>query len=118
MSEVHILEAIDREIAFYRRRAGQVFFLGLTVEVLILAGRERIVVPAAWPWIQPLSYGVLFIAVAAVGILLGREYRGRIHVLKRERKKLAGDPYDPLRIPGHADRRSGGVVIRVPGGRR
>ena len=54
----HVLEAIDREIAFYRRRAGQVFFLGLTVEVLILAGREKIVVPAAWPWIRPLSYGV------------------------------------------------------------
>jgi hypothetical protein len=53
MSEEHILEAIDREIAFYRRRAGQVFFLGLTVEVLILTGREKMVVPAAWPWIRP-----------------------------------------------------------------
>ena len=83
----HELEAIDREIAFYRRRAGQVFFLCLTSEILILAGRERIVVPRAWPWIQPLSYGLLFMAVAAFGILLGREYRSRIHVLKSERKK-------------------------------
>ena len=83
----HEIEAIDREIAFYRRRAGQVFFLSLTAEILILAGRERIVVPRAWPWIQPLSYGLLFMAVAAFGILLGREYRSRIHVLKSERKE-------------------------------
>ncbi len=85
----HELEATDREIDFYRRRAGQVFFLSLTAEILILAGRERIVVPRAWPWIQPLSYGVLFLAVAAFGILLGREYRSRIHVLKSQRKKRA-----------------------------
>jgi hypothetical protein len=30
---------------------------------------------------------VLFIAVAALGILLGREYQGRIHVLKNAREK-------------------------------
>lgn len=94
--ERHVLEAIDREIAFYRSRAGQVFFLGLTVEVLILAGHEKIVVPAAWPWIRPLSYGVLFIAVAALGILLGREYRDRIHRLKSARKP--SDAYPPRAV--------------------
>ena len=90
LGEGNVLEAIDREIAFYRRRAGQVFFLGLAVEVLILAGRERIIVPGTWPWIRPLSYGILFIAVAVFGILLGREYRNRIWVLKVDRSKTAG----------------------------
>lgn len=88
-----LLDAIDREIAFYRHRAGQVFFVSLAVEVLILAGREKIVVPKTEPWIQPLTYGMLFVAVAVFGILLGREYRDRIHKLKAERRKKAD--FDP-----------------------
>jgi hypothetical protein len=83
-----ILEAIDREIAFYRRRAGQVFSIGLFVEGLILVGREKIVVLATWPWIQPLVYGIFFIAVAAIGIALGSEYLERIHILKDKRTEL------------------------------
>jgi hypothetical protein len=83
-----ILEAIDREIAFYRRRAGQVFSIGLFVEGLILVGREKIVVLATWPWIQPLVYGIFFIAVAAIGIALGSEYLERIHILKDKRTEI------------------------------
>ena len=83
---VSILESIDRELSFFRRRAGAVFFLAVTVEVLILAGREKVVVPTTWPWFQPFVYGILFIAVALAGILLGSEYRARIHVLKQARE--------------------------------
>lgn len=83
-----LLEAIDREISFYRKRAGQVFSLGLLVEVLILAGRETVVIPALRPWAKPLAYSVLFIAVAAMGITLGAEYRRRIHCLKNSRSQI------------------------------
>lgn len=83
-----VLEAVDRELAFFRRRAGQVFFLSLLIEVLILGGRESIAVQPVQPWIKPLSYSILFIAVATVGIVLGREYRARIHVLKHYRSGI------------------------------
>ncbi|MDH5186772.1 MAG: hypothetical protein OEW70_06885 [candidate division WOR-3 bacterium] len=83
-----LLEALDREIAFYRNRAGKVFFYGLIVEFLILAGRETIKVPSKWVWMQPTAYTLLFIAVAAVGIALGWEYRNRIHILKDRKMNL------------------------------
>jgi hypothetical protein len=75
-----ILQAVDREIDFYRKRSGQVFFFSLLVEVLILAGREKILLPERWPLLQPTVYSILFIAVAAIGIALGAEYRGRIRI--------------------------------------
>lgn len=85
------VESLDREIAFYRKRAGQVFFLGLLVEGLILAGREKIVVPKTPLWMKPLTYGIFFIAVAVIGSLLGSEYRKRIHHLKEKRIRLDAD---------------------------
>lgn len=83
-----LLEALDREIDFYRKRAGQVFFFGLLVEVLILAGKERVLLGSKWPLVRPVTYSLLFIAVAAIGIILGREYRKRIHTLKSSRSGL------------------------------
>jgi len=83
-----ILQAMDREIDFYRKRSGQVFFFSLLVEVLILAGREKILLPERWPLLQPIVYSILFIAVAAIGIALGAEYRGRIRILKDSRLDL------------------------------
>ncbi|MBD0371792.1 MAG: hypothetical protein ICV60_13205 [Pyrinomonadaceae bacterium] len=83
-----VIEAIDREIDFYRKRAGQVFFFSLLVEVLILAGREQVFLPKAWLLAQPITYSLLFIAVAAVGIALGSEYRQRIRELKNSRVKI------------------------------
>lgn len=83
-----ILEALDRELDFYRKRAGQVFFLSLLVEVLILAGKERVQVPETWQSTKPLVHSLLFIAVAAIGIALGREYRNRIRMLKDSRVEI------------------------------
>lgn len=87
---VNVLEAIDREIAFYRRRAGQVFFLGLLVEILILAGREQqnIIVPPDPDWLRPFAFSLFFIGVAVVGVTLGSEYRRRIRRLKDSRLDL------------------------------
>lgn len=82
------IEAIDREVEFYRKRAGQVFFFSLLVEVLILAGRESIQAPELWMWLKPLLYSIMFIAVAAVGSALGAEYRRRIHILKNHRSGM------------------------------
>src|SRR5438270_12653014 len=77
-----VLQAIDREIDFYRKRSGEVFFFGLLVEVLILAGREKVVLTATSPLAQPIVYSIMFVAVAAIGIALGSEYRSRIRLLK------------------------------------
>jgi hypothetical protein len=83
------VEALDRELAFYRRRAGQVFFIGLLVEGLISGGKEKIhSVPTENLWIQALVYSFFFLAVAAISSVLGSEYRQRIHDLKRVRSKI------------------------------
>lgn len=82
------LEAIDREIGFYRRRAGQVFFFGLLVEAFILAGKEQIKTPETWTWQRPYLLSLFYFAVAAVGIALGSEYRRRIRYLKDQRQEL------------------------------
>lgn len=84
-----VLRGLDREIAFYRKRAGEVFFFGLLVEVLILAGKEKIFFVETIPTLAGLVvYSLLFIAVAAVGIALGAEYRRRIRILKDSRAKV------------------------------
>jgi hypothetical protein len=83
-----VLEAVDQEVAFYRKRAGEVFFFGLLVEVLILAGREKISPPETGPLVNRPTYSILFIAVAAIGIALGSEYRRRIRLLKDNRARI------------------------------
>jgi hypothetical protein len=83
-----VLQALDREVDFYRKRAGQIFFFSLLIEVLILAGREKVLLPETWPLMQPSTYSALFIAVAAIGIALGSEYRRRIRILKDSRVEI------------------------------
>jgi len=80
-----ILEALDREMGFFRKRAGEVFFFGLLVEVLILAGKEKIILPEGRSLLNASVHSFLFIAVAVIGIALGAEYRRRIRKLKFSR---------------------------------
>lgn len=100
------LESVDRELAFFRRRAGQVFFLSLLVEVLILGGKESISIRFLRAWVEPLMYSGLFVAVATVGIALGTEYRRRIHILKESRLALLRSIGGSVRFP-----RIGGVRL-------
>lgn len=99
-----ILEALDREIAFYRRRSGQVFFFGLLVEAFILAGREQVFLKEeGWEVQRAIIYTIFFIAVAAVGIFLGSEYRRRIHKLKKSRLELFKELGKPNLYPTDKD---------------
>jgi len=83
------LEALDREVAFYRHRAGQVFFLSLVFEILILSGHKgTFEFPESTLWMEPLVYNLLFVVVAIVGIILGSEYRSRIRYIKDSRQEL------------------------------
>lgn len=82
------LEAVDRELAFFRRRAGQVFFLSLLVEAVILTGQEELAISFRTSWASPFALSVMFAAVAIVGSSLGAEYRARIHKLKKARLGL------------------------------
>jgi hypothetical protein len=98
-----ILATIDRELAFFRKRAGQVFFIGLSLEVVIAAGQHRIQLPPQPEWLTPAVVSLLFIAVAAAGIILGSEYRRRIRFLKRKRETLViesilSNPFPPVDI--------------------
>lgn len=86
--EMEVLLAIDRELSFYRRRAGQVFWIGLLVEALLLVGKQRIEILAEWTWQHASLSTLFFVAIAAAGIALGSEYRRRIHILKDGRLGL------------------------------
>jgi hypothetical protein len=85
---VQYLESIDREIAFYRRRSGQVFFLGVSSEAAIVVGAYKLEVKYFWKFLEPLAVSYFFFAVAFVGIILGLEYRRRIRILKKNRADL------------------------------
>jgi hypothetical protein len=94
-----VLASIDRDISFYRHRAGQVFFLGVLAEILILAGRERVLLPEAWVRTNAVVYTLFFASVAAVGFYLGWLYRRRIRHLKAAREQLLAkrtDLFPPL----------------------
>lgn len=84
-----MLESIDREISFYRRRSGQVLFVGISFEIAILVGQQQIPVHAVWKWLAPLTVTYLFYAVAATGVVLGSEYRRRIRFMKKSRAEVA-----------------------------
>lgn len=105
-----MLESVDRELAFYRRRAGQVFFFGLLVEAAILTGRESITTPKTWTWQQACLETFLFIAVAAAGIALGSEYRRRIHHLKKHRVTVAPQRYRQV-YPKTSDRKISEIQV-------
>lgn len=91
------VESTNQELAFYRRRSGQLYLVALTAEALLIVGREQIRLddplrPAGMAehpaWAAPLILTVAFFAVAVVGTVLGAEYRHRIHELKDRRKAL------------------------------
>ena len=107
----NILKAIDREIGFYRRRAGQVFFFGLLVEGIIIAGREKVFAETAISWVQPLIYSILLAAVAAVGIALGSEYRRRIHFMKDSRVELLEKLHYNFIYPTEADQKLSEIQV-------
>ena len=110
--EVHsVLESVDREIAFDRRRAGQVFFFGLLVEGLILTGHEGIRTPPAWSWQQAGLETLLFVAVAAMGIALGSEYRRRIHHLKSQRDAMLAKSGHEHVFPQKMDQRISEIQV-------
>lgn len=83
-----LLNSIDREIAFYRRRSGQVFFLGVSSEAAIVVGAYQLKVQYYWEHLESILLCYYFFAVAFVGIILGLEYRRRIRYLKENRANL------------------------------
>ena len=70
-----ILESVDRELAFFRRRSGQVYFLGLSAEAAILVGGRQLPAPPSWDWLASLGASLFFYAVAVAGIILSSEYQ-------------------------------------------
>ena len=95
LKRAEVLASVDGEIAFYRRRAGQVFFLGVSAEAVIFAGAGKIAVPTTWPLEGSIVYHFFFGAVAAVGIVLGLLYQRRIRFLKRMRDEVVGSAVFP-----------------------
>ena len=84
------VESVDRELAFYRSRSGQIYLVALSAEALIIIGKEQLKFENPQPpgWMVPLVTSLAFLGVAVVGTVLGAEYRRRIHQLKANRKDL------------------------------
>ncbi len=84
------VESVDRELAFYRSRSGQIYLVALSAEALIIIGKEQLKFENPQPpgWMVPLVTSLAFLGVAVVGTVLGAEYRRRIHQLKENRKDL------------------------------
>ena len=83
-----LLEFIDREISFYRKRAGQIYFLGFLIEGLILVGEQKVSIPNLSEVFTIVLHILLFIAIGSIGRYLGLEYRNRVHILKDSRLEI------------------------------
>jgi len=83
-----ILDSIDREIDFLRKRSGYIYFFLFLVEGLFLVGDRKLVFPIEWDLISRVVNSILFAAIGFIGRYLGVEYRDRIHQLKDNRKKV------------------------------
>lgn len=94
-----VLDSLDREIAFYRHRAGQIYFFGLLAEVAIIIGKEEIELSGLPSWVNPAVSTFFFIAVALVGTILGSEYRRRIRFLKTRRDMFLRSFLNRLTFP-------------------
>jgi len=106
------LESMDREIAFFRHRSGQVYFFGILAEVLIIIGKHKIDLPDAAPSLSAGVASFFFAAVAMVGIVLGSEYRRRIRHIKGMRDALLRSVTPaPLFLPLKTERISEILVL-------
>ncbi len=83
-----VLESVDRELSFFRKRSGQVFWIGLLVEAIILVGQQEVKMSDTWQWQRACVETFFFLAIAGAGMALGSEYRRRIHILKDSRCEL------------------------------
>jgi len=83
-----ILESIEREIDFLRKRSGHIYFFLFLVEGLFLVGDRKLVFPKGWDLFSRIINSILFLAIGFIGYYLGEEYRDRIHQLKSNRKRL------------------------------
>lgn len=113
LTHAEVLGSVDNEIAFYRRRAGQVFFLGVSAEAVIFAGASQISVPEASALGGRVVYYLFFSAVAAVGIFLGLLYQHRIRELKRKRDDLVESASFPRMYPSISSWQSEILVLCV-----
>ncbi len=106
------LESIDREIAFYRRRAGQVFFFGLLAEAVILVGRQKVFFSDIFGEPEKaIVYAIFFFAVAVVGTFLGSEYRRRLHILKDSRIEVIEEIGYKNVFPSSIDRIFSEIIV-------
>ncbi len=83
-----LIEAIDRELSHYRKRVGQIFFFGFFLEVLVLGGKEKILLGGVSETEKAIIYTLLFLTIPSIALLFGREYLSRIHMLKESRNSF------------------------------
>ena len=85
------IEALDREIAHYRKRAGQIYFFGFLLEVMILGGKESIQLGDIGNLYIAIIYTILFLSILAAAYYFGDVYWARISNLKKNRSTVLTD---------------------------
>lgn len=98
-----VIESIDRELSHYRKRVGQIFFFGMILEVLILGGKEKILLGGVGEIQTAIIYTTLFVLIPIIVVLFGHEYLNRIKMLKENRSSFL-EPFNlgnTFPISGH-----------------
>ena len=87
LSDSHVLESLDREIAFYRTRMHWFFGSTLAAQALVVGSFRTTLVsnPAVSKWV----YFVFFLGVSIVAVLFRSSYKRRIAWLRERKKVLA-----------------------------
>jgi len=89
MDSKDVIEAIDRELAAYRKRHMSVIFFALASQIIIITGQKRI--PVNNELFAQVTYTVFFGLVLFLTFLSTRSSTERIHHMKNTRSKMITD---------------------------
>lgn len=86
LSDKDVLEAIDREIAFYRSRLDWLFTYTLAAQILTVTGQQTISLKE--PVLGKIIYTGFFAIIGFLSTLLRNSYRCRVYRIRQRRNEL------------------------------
>lgn len=81
-----ILESMDRDLDYYRKRLFNVFYAVITMQVILVTGSQAIKVDN--PSLKNIVYILIFILLTVFVYLFRKEYVQRIYHLRDERRDI------------------------------
>lgn len=101
MTKEHVLEAIAKELEFYRSRQQSVHYFSIASILLAISGQQKL--PIHDPIVAKGAYTAFFLLVAILNLMISRSYQERAHHLREVRANLfVGEPW-PNPFPKHSE---------------